>query len=162
MCQICGLRDLAIQIRWPKPLEPPIKDLDFLVSTAHDDYAANKAACARKEMIPASLLDVLRMIATSLEELERDREAWWAAAEKRALRKRLEGECDQQKLTSLHKVNNATSERIEAMEARLGTFVRWSLGLKGGVWELVHGDKVKQAGDSGPRDRDRDRDDEYA
>ncbi|KAK3081845.1 hypothetical protein LTR53_020440, partial [Teratosphaeriaceae sp. CCFEE 6253] len=54
-------------------------------------------------MIPASLLDVLRMIATSLEELERDREAWWAAPEKRALRKRLEGECNQEKLTSLHK-----------------------------------------------------------
>jgi len=31
------------------------------------------------------------------------------------------------------------------MEARLGTFVRWSLGMNGGVWELKHAEKV-QAG----------------
>jgi hypothetical protein len=40
-------------------------------------------------------------------------------------------------LTELHKINNAAVERIEGMEATLGGFVRWSLGMEGGVEELL-------------------------
>jgi hypothetical protein len=43
----------------------------------------------------------------------------------------------ERKLTELHKINNAAVERIEGMEAKLGGFVRWSLGLEGGVEELL-------------------------
>jgi hypothetical protein len=43
----------------------------------------------------------------------------------------------ERKLTELHKINNAAVERIEGMEAKLGRFVRWSLGLEGGVEELL-------------------------
>lgn len=142
MCQLCGIKDISTQVRWPKPLEPSIKDLDFLVSTAHDDYQTNKGLCALKETIPALLLDALRLLATALDQLETEREDWWTTPEKRSLRKRLDADCDQKKLTELHKINNTAKERIEAMLARLGTFVKWSLGMNGGVWELVEGEKV--------------------
>lgn len=142
MCQLCGIRAIASQHRWPKPFEPSVKDLDFLVETSHDDYTANNSACSAKETIPASLLDELRLLATALDQLEADREAWWSTPDKRNVRKRLDLECDGKKLTELHKINNATKERIEAMRARLGMFVKWSLGMNGGIWELVAGEEV--------------------
>jgi hypothetical protein len=43
----------------------------------------------------------------------------------------------ERKLTELHKINNAAVERMEGMEAKLGGFVRWSLGMEGGVEELL-------------------------
>jgi hypothetical protein len=45
----------------------------------------------------------------------------------------------------LHKINNDVNERIETMSAKLGTFVKWSLGLNGGIWELQKGHKVDGA-----------------
>ncbi|KAK4548258.1 hypothetical protein LTR36_010128 [Oleoguttula mirabilis] len=146
MCQLCPIKDVAAQARWPKPLEAPVKDIEFVVTTAHDDYEANKAACRSKTTIPESLLDMLRLLAASLNELEADREKWWMAPEKKELRRRLDADCDHKKMTELHKINNATSDRIESMQAKLGTFVKWSLGMNGGVWELVESAKVK-AGD---------------
>lgn len=143
MCQLCGIKETASQARWPKPLEAAVKDIDFLITTAHDDYEANKSKCATKTTIPESLLDVLRLLSTALDELEADREKWWSAPEKRELRKRLNADCDQKRLTELHKINNATTQRIESMQGRLGTFVKWSLGMNGGIWELVQGGKVK-------------------
>jgi hypothetical protein len=78
---------------------------------------------------PDSLLDILRLLATVLEELESDRQKWWTSPEKREQRRRLEEEVDQRKLSALHKINNETNERIEAMSAKLGLFVQWSLGM---------------------------------
>lgn len=71
----------------------------------------------------------------------------WMAPEKKELRRRLDADCDQKRMTELHKINNATSDRIEGMQAKLGTFVKWSLGMNGGVWELVQGAKVKAGGE---------------
>jgi hypothetical protein len=45
----------------------------------------------------------------------------------------------------LHKINNDVNERIETMSAKLGTFVKRSLGLNGGIWELQKGHKVDGA-----------------
>lgn len=45
----------------------------------------------------------------------------------------------ERKLTELQKINNSAVERIESMEAKFGGFVRWSLGMKGGVEELMKG-----------------------
>ena len=148
MCQLCTIRDIATQGPWPKPLELPIKDVDFLITTAHDDYEANKAKCQNKVTIPASLLDVLRLLATAMDELEVDRENWWMAPEKKDLRRRLDAQCDYEKMTKLQKINNTTSDRIEAMQAKLGTFVKWSLGMNGGLWELVESAKVKIGGEA--------------
>ena len=146
MCQLCTIRDIATQAQWPKPLGAQIKDIHFLITTAHDDYEANRPACQSRSTIPASLLDVLRLLATAMDELEVDREKWWMAPEKKELRRRLDAQGDYGKLTKLQKINNTTSERIEAMQARLGTFVRWSLGMNGGVWELVGSARVGSAG----------------
>ncbi|KAK5138108.1 hypothetical protein LTR08_004803 [Meristemomyces frigidus] len=148
MCQLCAIKDQNTQVRWPKPLESPIKDIDFIVTTAHDDYEANKASCRDRTTIPASLLDALRLLATAIDELEADREKWWMAPEKKELRRRLNADCDQKKLTELQKINNATTDRIEAMQAKLGTFVKWSLGMNGGIWELVESAKVKGGGEA--------------
>ena len=43
-------------------------------------------------------------------------------------------------MTELRKINNAAGERIEGMEAKLDGFVRWGLGLEGGVEELLKGE----------------------
>ena len=147
MCQLCAITDISTQARWPKALEPSIKDIDFLITTAHDEYEANKAACQNKTTIPASLLDVLRLLATAIDELEVDREEWWTAPERKDLRRRLDSACDYKKMTELQKINNTTSERIEAMQAKLGTFVKWSLGMNGGIWELVASANVKDGGE---------------
>lgn len=92
---------------------------------------------------PESLLELLKTLAEQLDVLESERETWWTSPEKRALRKRLEDNCDQRKLSDLQKINNTTASSLEALSAKLGGFVRWSLGMKGGVWELVHASKVK-------------------
>ncbi|KAK3625926.1 hypothetical protein LTR56_020141 [Elasticomyces elasticus] len=142
MCQLCAIKDIAAKETWPKPLVSSIKDLDFLVETAHTDFEDNKAACAEKTTIPTSLLEVLRLLATSLQELENDRVKWWTDPKKKEQRKRLEATYQTESLTKLQKINNTTSDTIEAMSARLGTFVKWSLSMNGGVWELMHLDKV--------------------
>lgn len=136
MCQVCAINDIATRERWPKPLEAPVEDIKFLVISAHDEYESNKDHIVAKN-IPEGLLDILRTLATAVDELEGDREKWWSAPEKRVLRKRLDADCDIKRLTELHKINNATSERIEAMNAKLGGFVKWALSMNGGLWELV-------------------------
>ncbi|KAK4554609.1 hypothetical protein LTR86_008464 [Recurvomyces mirabilis] len=142
MCQVCGIKLAAAQARWPKPLEASITDINLLVGISHDEYAKNEAACTNRESIPEALLEVLRLLAAAVESLETDRAKWWAAPEKRELRRRLEADCDQKRLTELHKINNTTIERIETMQAKLSGFLKWSLGINGGVWELVESEKV--------------------
>ena len=130
--------------RWPKPLEHYKIDVDLLIDSAHDEYTTyrtNNAPDANKA-VPESLLEVLRLLAILLDELEEDRQKWWASPEKRELRRRLDEECDQKKLSQLHKINNDLAERIETMNAKLGSFVKWSLGMNGGVRELQEGDSV--------------------
>lgn len=40
--------------------------------------------------------------------------------------------------------NTATSS-IEALSAKLDQFTKWSLGMKGGMWELENASKVAKA-----------------
>ena len=154
MCQLCTIKDLATRDRWPKPLEHHKSDIEFLITSAHDEYntfktpkATSPEPNATKPKTPDSLLDILRLLAIVLEELESDRQKWWTSPEKREQRRRLEEEADQRKLSALHKINNEMNERIEAMSAKLGLFVKWSLGMNGGVWELREGHKVEGAGE---------------
>jgi len=100
-----------------------------------------------RNLAPESVLDILRILATVLEVLESDRQKWWTSPEKREQRHRLEEEADQRKLSALHKINNETNDRIEAMSSKLGLFVKWSLGMSGGIWELREGHKVEGAGE---------------
>lgn len=145
MCQLCTLKTIASSSCWPKALERSKPDLDFLVTSAHDEYTAFQVAQTlvdKSAPAPETLLDLLRPLASLLEDLEEERQKWWTSPEKRELRQRLEKECEQKKLSELHKINNTTIERIEAMDAKLGQFVRWSLGMNGGVWELMQCGKV--------------------
>lgn len=149
MCQLCSIAPLAASHKWPKPLETSIKDADFLVKTAHDAYTnfttslpTATAGFQNRPPPPESLLDTLRTLSALLETLEEDRITWWLSPEKKAMRKRLEEGGKTDDLTKLQKINNATSERIGAMEAKLGGFVKWSLGMNGGLWELREGGKV--------------------
>lgn len=96
--------------------------------------------------ISEDLLDSLRLILAVVEELEDDRQKWWTSLMKREQRL-LEEEGDQKKLSQLHKINNETTERIEVMNAKLGTFVKSTLGTNGGNWELQEGHKVASAND---------------
>ena len=150
MCQLCALKDLATRDRWPKPLEPHKSDIVFLATSAHDQYTTASRNIkidtnSGNETIRASegLLELLRLLHTLLNDVEADREKWWTSPAKREMRKKLELECDQMKLSELHKINNRMVECLEAMNAKLGLFVKWSLGMNGGVWELVESAKVQ-------------------
>ncbi|KAI7626667.1 hypothetical protein KC346_g1140, partial [Hortaea werneckii] len=139
MCQICSIKQIATQDRWPKPLESAVQDINFLVQTIHTDYEANKSHCTTKETIPEDLLENLRLLSLALEQLDRDREEWWYSPEKKEQRRRLEREGQDRKLTELQKINNAAATMVEGMQAKLGGFVKWSLGMNGGIWELEQG-----------------------
>ncbi|KAI6879908.1 hypothetical protein KC360_g7640 [Hortaea werneckii] len=143
MCQICSIKQIASQDRWPKPLESAVQDINFLIQTIHTDYEANKSQCGTKETIQEELLENLRLLSLALEQLDHDREAWWYSPEKKEQRRRLEGEGQDRKLTELQKINNAAATMVEGMHAKLGGFVKWSLGMNGGIWELEQGGKVK-------------------
>lgn len=47
------------------------------------------------------------------------------------------GASQDDKLTALHKVNNTTVERIESLRTKLGTYVKWGMGVQNGLEELV-------------------------
>ncbi|KAI7262516.1 hypothetical protein KC345_g9406 [Hortaea werneckii] len=144
MCQICSINRIATQDRWPKPLESAVQDINFLIQTIHTDYEANNPPCTTKESIPDDLLENLRLLSLALEQLDHDREEWWYSPEKKEQRRRLEGEGQDRKLTELQKINNAAATMVEGMQAKLGVFVKWSLGMNGGIWELEEGGKVEK------------------
>ncbi|KAI7160456.1 hypothetical protein KC349_g3423 [Hortaea werneckii] len=143
MCQICSIKQIACQDRWPKPLESAVQNIKFLVQTIHTDYEANKPQCTIKETIPEDLLENLRLLSLALEQPDHDGEAWWYSPEKKEQRRRLEGEGQERKIVELQKINNAATAMVEGMQAKLGLFVKWSLGMNGGIWELEQGGKVK-------------------
>jgi hypothetical protein len=144
MCQICAISLVAKKDRWPKPVEASKPDLDFLVTTTHDTYThyQHLRQNSPNTPIPESLLDQLRLLSKLLNSLEDDRETWWTSPEKRDMRKKFELEGNQKDLSQLHKINNATMVRFEEMQAKLGVFVKWSLGMNGGVFELENAWRV--------------------
>lgn len=150
MCQLCEIKNIATRDRWPKDLEHHKIDINFLVTSSHDEDAAfrDRAQAKTNDTVKASetLLDFLRLLVALVEQVEEDREKWWASPQKREQRKNLELECDQKKLSELHKINNRVVEAIEAMNARLGLFVKWSLGMNGGLWELVKSAEIRATG----------------
>lgn len=116
MCQLCGITTIADKDRWPKPVESSVRDATFLVSTVHEEVERAKTGTEGEGVAQTeSLLDVLRLLADQLNQIEEQRVKWWTTPEKRELRKRLEQECDQKKLSALHLVNNKTSDMIESM-----------------------------------------------
>lgn len=166
MCQICSIKEAAAKERWPKPVEASKKDLIFLVDSIHTEYIQynNVKRSTPNAPPPDALLDLCRMLSDQLDALEVDREAWWTSPEKRAMRQRLEADLDQKRLSALHKINNSCIESIEGLSAKLvsagepdvdgfelirlnlqGGFVKWSLNMNGGVWELMNGHKVAGA-----------------
>lgn len=149
MCQVCTpISALASSGRWPKPLESSIADLNFLVTCIHseqehinrndekDTSNDDKGICNSCD----ALFSLLRDLHAMLTSLDHERAAWWKS--KAPMIRQLKEEVSttsERKLTELHKINNACTERIEGMEAKLGLYVRWSLGLKGGIEELLKG-----------------------
>ena len=152
MCRLCTIKDLAKRDRWPIPLGHYQADIELLVTSAHDGYEKSKAQgssntdSTKAAQAKGALLDNLRTLADLLEEVDSDRQKWWTTPEKREMRQRLQEEGDQQKLSNLHKINNDVNEHVEAMNAKLGQFVKWSLGISGGVWELQYGGRVDTGG----------------
>jgi hypothetical protein len=161
MCQICTITTLSTSARWPKPLEPSISDLHFLITCIHDHHAAwekqqktltatnttttlttsyNSTTTTNANTQTKPLLSLLRTLSASLTSLEHERAAWWKSKTPliKALKDEVSGQSEK-RLTELHKINNSAIERLEGMEAKLGGFVRWTMGVKGGVEELCRG-----------------------
>lgn len=107
MCQICQVKDIVAKDRWPKPLETQKKDINFLVESIHDEYQAYQKLKQKDSGLspPESLLELLCLLSRQFDVLESDREAWWTSPEKRQMRQKLEYECDQKKLSDLHKIS---------------------------------------------------------
>jgi hypothetical protein len=168
MCQICTITTLSTSARWPKPLESCIADLHFLITCVHDQHAAwekqqkiltatnttntlnpntaslatsyNSTTATNANTQTKPLLFLLRTLSASLISLEHERAAWWKS--KTPLIKSLKDEVSGQsekRLTELHKINNSAISMLEGMEAKLGGFVGWTMGVKGGVEELCRG-----------------------
>lgn len=130
--------------RWPKAVEASKPDLYFLIDTIHEEwvqYQASRAA-ATATLPPHSLLDLCIMLVSQLDALEVDREKWWTSPDSRAKRQRFELEGNQKNLSELHKINNNTIASFESLTAKLGGFVKWGLGMNGGVFELLNAHKV--------------------
>ncbi|KAM0718415.1 hypothetical protein Q7P37_005485 [Cladosporium fusiforme] len=136
MCQLCSIPTLASSSRWPKPLEQSISDLNFMVKCAHDEHETWRRTHQPSAKVPPpnSLLELLGTITTAIASLECERVEWWKSKTPliKELKESLDGKSEK-KLTELHKINNSAVERIEAMEAKVGGFVRWSLGVEGGL-----------------------------
>jgi hypothetical protein len=98
MCQICTITTLSTSARWPKPLEPSISDLHFLITCIHDHHAAwekqqktltatnttttlttsyNSTTTTNANTQTKPLLSLLRTLSASLTSLEHERAAWW-------------------------------------------------------------------------------------
>jgi hypothetical protein len=174
MCQICTIKILSSSAHWHKPLEPSISDLHFLITCVHDQHAAwekqqktltaatnttntlnpnttalttsnNSTTTTNTNIQTAPLLSLLRTLSTSLTSLEHERTAWWKSKTPliKALKDEVSGQSEQ-KLTALQKTNNSAISMLEGMEAKLGGFVRWTMGIKGGVEELCKGGDGEQ------------------
>lgn len=101
MCQVCAVKQIATRERWPKPLEASKNDACFVVNTIHDEWEIYSKSLETVP-VPNEILDLLRLLAESLEALEEERSVWWKSPEKRALRKRLEDGGEQRKLSDLY------------------------------------------------------------
>ena len=122
-----------------------MSDLQFLMTFIHSQHEAWEESEVTKRNdnndARSALLSLLRTLSGALTSLGHERTAWWKS--KTALIKQLKQEVSGQserKLMELHKINNSVVDRIEGMEAKLGGFVRWGLGLEGGVEELLKGE----------------------
>jgi hypothetical protein len=161
MCQLCALNTISKSSRWPKPLESLVSDLGLLISTAHITLTTSKSTSAatpakedKKISAPSTtinitpvvkhspLLPTLRDINTLLELLEEERVKWWQS--KSSERKFWRETFQEDKLTGINVVNNKTVEMIEGLKAKLGTFCRWSLGMKEGIEGLEDGEIEKK------------------
>lgn len=144
MCQVCQIKELAVKQRWPKAVEDSKPDLIFLVYNVHDELVKHQESKGNLATTPPpkSLLEACRMLYDQMNVLETDREKWWTSPQSRAKRTKFELEGDQKNLSELHKINNNTITSFEAISARFGGFVKWGLGMNGGVFELLNADKV--------------------
>ncbi|SMR52976.1 unnamed protein product [Zymoseptoria tritici ST99CH_1E4] len=144
MCHICAISEIAKKDRWPKPLEASKTDLHLLIPMIHDQYEHFHAVKQQipTTPIPETLITLLRTLRELLNSLEDDREKWWTSPAKRELRKKLDLEGDQKKMSELQKINNAVRDRLGETQAKLGGFVRWTLGFNGGVYELENAWRV--------------------
>jgi hypothetical protein len=81
MCQLCPISTLATSARWPKPLEPSIADLSFLITCIHTQHAAwKKAETSNMDVDNAqrsALLSLLRTLSGALTSLGHERGAWY-------------------------------------------------------------------------------------
>ena len=71
-----------------------------------------------------------------LDRIRSERNEWWTSKEKREQRNRLQKNEEKEKLSALHKINWDMAERVEGMQAKFGQFVRWSVGVDGGLQRL--------------------------
>jgi len=62
------------------------------------------------------------------------------------LRRKLESDGDQKRLTELHKINNETRSKLESMQAKSAMFCRWGLRMNGGIRELAEGAEATDQG----------------
>lgn len=78
MCQVCTpISTLASSTRWPKPLEPSIADLNFLLTCIHCQHERWKAKSnSSNDNDLNALLSLIRDLCALLTSLDHGRTAW--------------------------------------------------------------------------------------
>lgn len=136
-CQLCYIRTITNNGRWPNPLTSAVKDVCFLTKICHDEHAAWQANSRgpskltksdeskrpkKNASAPKHLLENACPLATAVKDLEEQCQDWWAS--KTVMIRKLQDSCedgDAKKVTELHKSTMQLSARSRA--SRLGSVV---------------------------------------
>ena len=141
-----GKRELTFEK--PKPLETPVKEFKSYLPTAHkaaSEYESvprgngdSKSTAVDKTRTKAyeALKDSIQILSLTMDCIEDARSVWWNEPAKKEQRGRLLEEGDSIKLGRMNAVNNACVQMIGDVRGALGRFVRWGMGMNGGVGGL--------------------------
>lgn len=171
MCQLCLISTITNGSRWPNPTTSSVEDVIFLATTCHEQYSSWQSKARTSQVSPSlssatfsasverstttpdikvsktapkTLHEDTCLLVTAVKDLEDQRQSWWAG--KFGMVRKLQDSChegDAEKATEIHKINNTTIGKIESVEARAGGFVKWALGIEGGVEALLKMDMIE-------------------
>jgi len=95
MCQLCCLKSISEQGRWPAPLEPTVIELKDAIPPAHDALSLWNAQPSNPAAYNASVLAV-QMIHNRLRDLRIKHSEWWLSKDGLRIRLREQMEREDQ------------------------------------------------------------------
>ncbi|KAK5163280.1 uncharacterized protein LTR77_010866 [Saxophila tyrrhenica] len=120
------------------PLVDVKRSVEFLVPLAHDEWEKMRSQedKALRNKPTDELINAVSAIAKNIAGASALHDKWWTSPEKRWQRDLLVATGDETKLSKLYAIRKETTDMIEEMEAKVGLFAKWCLGLDGGFEQL--------------------------